>query len=344
MAAAGPLILPFDGVEPRFAGAPLHLGAGSSLLGKIELGAGATIGGGAVIRGDGHFVRIGDGFSMGQNATVHIAHDVYPAVIGDRVAVGRNAVVHACTVGNDCVIEDNAVILDGSVLENGVLIEAGATVFPKSQLAGGFVYAGSPAKPLRALAAAEREERGQNLRRAAANAPAFAPFAGPEVGAAPTAFIADTARLSGRIKLGERSSVFFGCDFDAGSYEISIGENTNVQDNTRIHCKAQGASLGPDVTIGHNVLIQGCVIAERALIGIGATVSEGTIIGEAVLLAAGAVTLDGQELESGWVWGGRPARQLTRLDESKRGMMRTIIEHYCGYAQAYRRAQIEARA
>jgi carbonic anhydrase/acetyltransferase-like protein (isoleucine patch superfamily) len=339
LSEARPLFLPFDGVEPRFAASPRFLGGGSSVLGKVEAGAGAVIASGAVLRGDGHFVRAGDGFSIGQNGTVHIVHDIYPAIIGHRTAVGRNAVVHACTVGSDCVIEDNAVILDGSIVEDGVLIEDGATVFPKSKLASGFIYAGSPAKPVRALVPGEREERAQRLRQAAIKAPPFAASIGPQVSAAHSAFIAKTASLAGRVALGDRSSVFFGCAFDAGQYEIAVGENTNIQDNTRILCMSEGAEIGRDVTVGHNVLIHDCRIGERSLVGIGATVASGTIIEEEVLLAAGAVTLAGQTLESGWLWGGRPARPLTRLDDAKRTMMATIIEHYCSYAQAYKHAQ-----
>ena len=57
------------------------------------------------------------------------------------------------------------------------------------------------------------------------------------------------------------------------------------------------------------------------------------------MLAAGAVTLPGQKLESGWLWGGRPARPLSRLDDAKRGVMQSIVGHYCGYADAYARVQ-----
>jgi gamma-carbonic anhydrase len=334
-----PLLLPFDGVEPRFATPPELLGGGCSVLGKVEVGAGAIIAAGAVLRGDGHYVRAGDGFSIGQNGTVHIVHDVYPAILGHRTAIGRNAVVHACRVGSDCVIGDDAVILDGSIVEDNVLVEDGATVFPKSKLASGFIYAGSPARQVRALMPEEREERAQRLREAAAAAPALAASAGSHAGAADSAFIARTASLAGRIALGDRSSVFFGCAFDAGRHEIDVGENTNIQDNTRIVCSSGAASIGRNVTVGHNVLIHDCRIGERSLIGIGATVTSGTIIEEEVLLAAGAVTLAGQTLESGWLWGGRPARPLARLDNAKRTMMATIIEHYCAYAQAYKCAQ-----
>ena len=133
--------------------------------------------------------------------------------------------------------------------------------------------------------------------------------------------------------------MFFGCDLDAGEFRIVIGERTNIQDNTSIRCEAGETVIGRDTTLGHNVRLASCRIGERALIGIGAVVAAGTIVEDEVMLAAGATTLPGQTLESGWLWAGRPARPLSRLDDAKRGMMRTIIGHYCGYAQAYARAQ-----
>ncbi len=336
--AGAPLLLPFGGTEPRFGEGTRFLGTGASVLGRVETGANSVIAAGAVIRGDGHFVRIGDGFFIGEMGTVHIAQGVYPAIIGNRVTMGRNAVVHACTLGDDCVIEDNAVVLDGSILEEGVLIEADSTVFPKSKLASGFIYAGTPAKPVRAVTPEEREECALRLRQAA-DTPAFPAPRGVNLKAAATAFIAATARLSGRIELQPGSSVFFGCDFDAGHHEIVIGENTNIQDNTQIRCGTEGTAIGRNTTLGHNVRLDGCRIGERVLIGIGCAVAPGTIVEDDAMLAAGAVTLPGQRLESGWLWGGRPARPLSRLDDAKRAMMSTTIEHYCAYAQAYRRAQ-----
>ena len=124
IASSTPLLLPFDEIQPRFGVSPEFPGGGASVLGKVEFGARAIIAAGAVVRGDGHFVRVGDDFCIGAHATVHIAHNLYPTIIGHRVTMGRNAVVHACTVGDDCVIEDNAVILDGSAVDGNVLIEA----------------------------------------------------------------------------------------------------------------------------------------------------------------------------------------------------------------------------
>lgn len=337
-----PFNLPFEGIWPQLATEPRLCGADVSLLGKVELGARPCLGVGAVIRADGHFVRIGDDFHLGEMSTVHIAHDVYPAIVGDRVAVGRDAVVHACTVGNDCVIEDGVVVLDGSVVEDGVLIEARSTVFPRSHLKSGFAYSGSPAKPIRELVAGELEQRASLVHEAAAASLFTSGGAGEVTGVdslAGDTFVARTARLVGAIELGAHSSVFFGCRLEAGAEAISIGENTNVQDNTSINAAEGPVLVGPGTTIGHNVHMRACRIGERALIGIGSDLGAGTVIDDDVLLAAGSMTTPQQHLERGWLWGGRPARPIARLDEARRTAMREIIGHYRAYAAAYRAAQ-----
>lgn len=334
-----PYVLAFGGVEPRFAARPVFSGPGSSVLGRVEIGARARLGQASVIRADGHDVRIGDDFCIGANSTVHIAHEIYPTHIGNRVLVGRNAVVHACTVGDDCVIEDNAVVLDGSVVENGVLLEAGSTVYPRSTLKSGLIYGGSPAKPVREL---QREEA---LRRRVRLHDTMAiPFFMPTIAEAyeerhPHAFVARTASLNGRVELGAEVNVLYSCLLDAGAGSIVVGERTNIQDNTRMECGSGVISIGPDTTIGHNVAIEEARIGARCLIGIGSMVAAGTVVGDDVLLAAGSVTQAGQQIESGWLWAGRPARPIARLGESKRAMMREIVEVYCSYGEAYRELQ-----
>jgi carbonic anhydrase/acetyltransferase-like protein (isoleucine patch superfamily) len=336
-----PYMLPYDGIAPHFATPPLLAGPGSSVLGKVQVGARATFGTLSVVRADGHYVRIGDDFCLAKDATVHIAHEIYPTIIGDRVAVGQNAVVHACTVGNDCVIEANAVVLDGSVVEDRVVIEAGSVVFPRSILKSGYVYAGSPAKPVRELPDDERKQRDAHLRDGVAAsllAPATAALREAD-GSYRENFVARTASLRGHVDLKARSSVFFSCVLKAGQGTIAIGENSNIQDNTRIRSELDDVVIGRDTTLGHNVDIRDCRIGERCLIGIGSSLAHGTVVENDVLLAAGSTTAEGQRLESGWLWAGRPARPLSRLDDAKRTMMALIIEQYCGYADEFRRLQ-----
>jgi carbonic anhydrase/acetyltransferase-like protein (isoleucine patch superfamily) len=152
--------------------------------------------------------------------------------------------------------------------------------------------------------------------------------------------VAGTSRLGGRIVAAADSSIWFGCELDANGGEIIIGRNANIQDNTWIHCRpGRRFAIGADSTIGHNVTLGDCTIGARALIGIGSVVANGTVIGDDVFLAAGAETTEGQVLESGFLWGKRPAVKMAPLDAAKRELIALTVVHYCGYARAFADAQ-----
>jgi gamma-carbonic anhydrase len=333
----GPFVLPYASALPLFA-TPAVAGPGAAVLGRATIGGRARLGASSVIRADGNFVHAGDDFVLGDRSTVHIAHDVYPAIIGDRVTVGVNAVIHACTVGNDVVVGDGAVILDGSVVADNVVIEPHSIVFPRSELAGGKLYAGMPARPVRDLRSGEVAQISARIRQ---TAPAIA--SGSDLAEASiheSVFVAATANLSGRIVAAQNSSIWFGCELDAAGGEIAIGENTNIQDNTWIHCRpGRRFVIDAGSTIGHNVTLGDCTIGARSLIGIGAVVANGTIVEDDVFLAAGGETTEGQVLESGFLWGRRPAIKMVSLDKAKRDLIAMTVEHYCAYARAFADAQ-----
>jgi carbonic anhydrase/acetyltransferase-like protein (isoleucine patch superfamily) len=336
--APWPFMLPFAGTVPEFAAPPAHCGPGAAVLGRATLGRNARLGGSSVIRADGHFVSAGDDFALGPRSTVHIAHEVHPAIIGDRVTVGENAVVHACTVGNDVVIGDGVVILDGSRVGDNIVIEPHAIVFPRSSLESGKLYAGMPARAVRDLAPGEAKARAAAILACAEPAPASPAAADAAID--PSVFVARTARLAGRIVAAADASIWFGCDLDANGGEIAIGKASNIQDNTRIRCRPGARfAIAAGSTIGHNVTLGDCTIGTRTLIGIGSVVADGTIIEDDVLLAAGAETTPGQVLESGFLYGKRPAVKMAPLDAAKRALIAMTVEHYCGYARAFAAAQ-----
>ena len=332
------LILPFHGTVPQFAGPLRSAGARSAVLGRATVGLEATLCEDAVVRADGDVVRIGDRVWLGPRATVHIVHDALPAIIGSDVTVGRNAIVHACTVGDHCVIEDDVTILDGAVVEDEVVIEAGSTVFPRHVLKTGSVYAGSPAQLVRPIEDGERARRAAALRSVASPEEAL-PDDPRAFGDA--VFIAKTAQRAGALEFAPGSSLFFSCVADAGSGSIRIGANTNVQDNTILRPGTGALVIGRDTTIGHNVRMGAASVGANALVGIGAVLGENTVIQDDVLLAAGATTAPGQVLESGWLWGGRPAKPLSRLNAARRATMAQNILNYCGYSQTFRHLQQE---
>ncbi len=109
------------------------------------------------IRADMHSIRVGARTSVQDGCVLHITHagpynpQGWPLVIGCDVTIGHNATLHGCTVGDRVLVGMGATIMDGAVVEDEVVIAAGALVTPGKQLRSGYLYAGSPAREMRAL-------------------------------------------------------------------------------------------------------------------------------------------------------------------------------------------------
>lgn len=328
---------PFEGVQPVFAQAPRFCGRAAAVLGRARLGAEAWLGAYSVIRADGHDIRIGDGFHIGVHSTVHIAHAVYPTHVGNRVSVGDYAVVHACEVGDDCIVEDGATVLDGSVVGAASIIERDAVVFPRARLAPGQRYAGSPAKAVGPVDAAELAARHAALRSRAARVErsdlAAAMSTTPATGA--RAFVAPGVRCTGRVSLAEAANVWFGCVLHGGDHGVAIGAGANVQDNSFLYAISGPLVIEPDATIGHNVILRDCRVMSGALVGISSSIAPGTVVEPESLVAAGSTTTPGQVIAAGFLWAGRPARRLRALDEATRAMLREVPPVYRAYAAEF---------
>ena len=336
------MVLPYNQYWPKLAAEPVYVGERAAVLGRVTLGEGAWLGECSVLRADGHYIRVGRNLHLGARATVHIVDDIYPAVIGDDVSAGENAVIHACEIGEKCIIGQDATVLDGSTLAAGTVLAPRSVVYPRSQLDGGWLYCGCPAKPVRVLAPGELESEHERIRSAASvDSQAETKHRQTGIGASVTGepFIGCTAEISGVVCAAAEVSIWYGCQLDAGDNQIVVGARTNIQDNTIIACNERDVVIGEQVTIGHNVSLTDCTIGDHSLIGISATVAPGTIVKSDVLLAAGAQTEPGQLLESGWLWAGRPARRIAPLDQAKRTMMKQIIPIYCLYASRFGPAQ-----
>jgi gamma-carbonic anhydrase len=336
---------PYDGTSPAFASDPVHAGIGAAVLGRATLGTGAWLGRRSVIRADGHYVKVGDDFHLGPRGTVHIAHDVYPTNIGNRVTACENSIIHACDVGDDCFVGRDAVILDGSRIGDGAALADGAVAYPRSQLEGGWLYEGQPARPVRRIEADElaaMHARARSVERSSVGRPEAPSETRVEAGG--HFFLAASARVDGRVVAAADSSIWFGCDVEAGNYVVELGEKVNVQDNTLIRCLTRRVTIGARSTIGHNVLMTDNEVGADSLVGMGATLAEGTIVQDDVLLAAGARTTPGQVLESGWLYGGRPARQLSPLDNQKRALIRLTAPMYREYGHKFAREPGAARS
>ncbi len=132
------------------------------VLGDVSLGNDVSIWPQSAIRGDMHRISIGDRSNVQDNAVLHVTHasdfnpDGWPLTLGSDVTVGHSAVLHGCSVGDRVLIGMGAIVMDGAVLDEELMVAAGALVPPGKHLVSGFVYAGSPARPLRPMNDGER--------------------------------------------------------------------------------------------------------------------------------------------------------------------------------------------
>jgi carbonic anhydrase/acetyltransferase-like protein (isoleucine patch superfamily) len=150
----------------------------------------------------------------------------------------------------------------------------------------------------------------------------------------PTAYVAATAVVAGDVRIGPRSSVWFGCVLRSEVDSITIGADTNVQDLTVVHSDpGSPVLLGDRVTVGHRVVLHGCTVEDDALIGMGAVVLNGAVIGRGAVVAAGAVVTQGAVVPPMSLVAGVPA---TVLERPVPDVPRINVGAYLLLADAYR--------
>jgi carbonic anhydrase/acetyltransferase-like protein (isoleucine patch superfamily) len=152
----------------------------------------------------------------------------------------------------------------------------------------------------------------------------------------PTAFIAPTAVLIGDVEVGEEASVWFNAVIRGDNGPIRIGARTNVQDNAVVHVSANSQTIvGNDVTIGHAVVMEDCVIEDGALIGSNSVVLNFAKVGSRSLIAAGSVVPTGAEIPAGVVAAGAPAKVKKPLDGPSSGWVERGAPGYVALSRTY---------
>ncbi len=171
------------------------------------------------------------------------------------------------------------------------------------------------------------------------------PFGGKTPSIHPSAFIAPGCRIIGDVEIGAQASIWYNCVIRADVNIIRIGARSNVQDGTIIHCDSDkdGSGgfptiIGAEVLIGHSAMIHGCVLEDRAFVGLGAIVMDGCTVQGDGMLAAGAQLTPGRTLPSGQLWAGRPARYMRDLTSAQIAGMCAGVAHYVEYGQAHKAA------
>lgn len=127
-------------------------------------------------------------------------------------------------------------------------------------------------------------------------------------------FLAPTAVLVGDVRLGDGVNVWFGAVLRGDFSYIEVGAGSSIQDNAVIHCDEDLPTvLGREVLVGHNAMLEGCVVEEHALIGMGAIVLQRARVGARAMVAAGAVVGEGAAIGAGMLAAGIPAREKKAL-------------------------------
>jgi carbonic anhydrase/acetyltransferase-like protein (isoleucine patch superfamily) len=153
----------------------------------------------------------------------------------------------------------------------------------------------------------------------------------------PTVYIAPGAIVLGDVQLGKDVSVWYNSVLRGDTARISIGEATNVQDLSMIHADpGLPCSVGSRVTVGHRVILHGCLIEDDCLIGMGAILLNRVRVGSGSVIGAGAVVLEGTEVPPGSLVVGCPGKVVRHVDEKMQQMIEHAWRHYVDQAQRHR--------
>ena len=135
---------------------------------------------------------------------------------------------------------------------------------------------------------------------------------------APTAWVADSAQVMGRVELHDNANIWFGAVLRGDTEQMTIGRASNVQDGSIVHSDFGFPTvLGERVTVGHQVMLHGCTIGDGSLIGIQAVVMNGAVIGKQCLVGAGAIVTERKTFPDRMLIIGAPAKAMRELTDAE---------------------------
>jgi carbonic anhydrase/acetyltransferase-like protein (isoleucine patch superfamily) len=151
-----------------------------------------------------------------------------------------------------------------------------------------------------------------------------------------SAYVDETALIIGDVSLGEDASLWPMAVARGDMHAITIGDRSNIQDHTMLHVThdgpyspgGQALHIANDVTVGHHVVLHGCTVEALCLIGIGCVVMDGAVIRARNLVGAGSLVPPGKELESGFLWVGRPVKAVRALTDREMEFLGYSAQHY----------------
>ena len=157
-------------------------------------------------------------------------------------------------------------------------------------------------------------------------------------------YIDESAQVIGQVKIDNDSSVWPLVSIRGDVNAITIGKNTNIQDNSILHVTHENVqspsggfplNIGDNVTIGHGVILHGCNIGNQCLIGMGSSVLDGAVVEDNVLVAAGSLVAQNKKVTSGYLWMGRPAKPIRELTQDELDWLKYSAQHYIKLKDEY---------
>ena len=153
----------------------------------------------------------------------------------------------------------------------------------------------------------------------------------------PSAYVDPTAQVIGEVTIGDESSLWMNVIVRGDVHWIRIGHRTNIQDGTIVHVMrdTHPTTLGDEVTVGHGVIVHGCTIHDRCLIGMGAIVLNGAEIGSDSIVAAGTLVVEGMRVPPRSLVMGSPAKVRRPLDDDEVASIGDYAARYVRYRLDY---------
>jgi len=143
-----PTILPVQGHNPQIPDS-CFLAPTATVVGDVQMGEECSIWFNAVVRGDVHFIRLGNRVNVQDNAVIHCTYQKFPTTLGNNVSIGHNAIVHGCTLHDNVLVGMGSIVMDGCVVESNSIIAAGAVLTAGTHVPAGSIFAGVPAKKIK---------------------------------------------------------------------------------------------------------------------------------------------------------------------------------------------------
>ena len=163
-------------------------------------------------------------------------------------------------------------------------------------------------------------------------------FQGVSPKIADSSFIANSAIIIGNVTIHDQASIWFNSVLRGDIDHIVIGENTNIQDGTVIHChKGSPTIIGKNVSVGHNSTIHGCTIEDNCLIGMGTIIMSGAYIGKNTMIAAGSLIPQGRIIPENSLVMGNPGQVMRKITKTEMQLMKDNVMDYIQLTKEFKR-------